>query len=111
MKIKTTPISNTKVLSVNPSGYASAPTISRAWNVTALAQDFELTEEKTGNQIPFFIVPLTEGTITVGLADDSGTPHVISAAEIKAFLGQPMLYLIKKVYKTGTTVSSFNIGI
>lgn len=111
MKIKTVPVSNNKVLPVNPSGYSSAPTISRAWNIQALSQDFELTEGSTGNQIPFFIIPLMEGKLVVGLADDPGTPYTISEIETKAHQGQPMLYLIKKVYFAGTAVLSFNIGI
>lgn len=111
MRITNIPVSNTKVLTVNPGGYASAPTISRAWNITGLTQDFELIDNNTGNQIPFFIVPLVEGKLVVGLADDSGTPYTISEAEVKANQGQPMLYLVKKIYLSGTTALSFNIGI
>lgn len=111
MKIKVVNVSNSKVLTVTPGGNSASPVISRGWNVAALPQDFDLIDDATEREIPFFIIPLTEGTISVGLADDSGTPYLISAAETKAFLGQPMLYLVKRVFKTGTTITSFNVGI
>lgn len=111
MQITSVPVNNTRVLSVTASGYPSSPTISRAWNITGMSEDFELTNSNDGNQIPFFIIPLSEGDVVVGLADDPGTPYKISSEEIKVFIGQPMLYLIKKVYVNGTTVGAFNIGI
>lgn len=111
MEITSIPVNNTRVLSVTPSGYPSSPTISRAWNISGMSEDFELTNSSDGNQIPFFIIPLSEGDIVVGLADDPGTPYKISAEEVKSFLGQPMLYLIKKIYVNGTTTGTFSIGI
>lgn len=111
MEIQLANVSNSKVLVVTPSGNSSTPTISRGWNIPTFTNDFELINKRTKDNVPFFVTPLTEGSIVVGLADDSGTPYTISEIEVTAFIGQPMLYLIKKIYKAGTTVTSFNIGI
>lgn len=111
MEIKLANVSNSKVLMVTPGGNSSTPTISRAWNIDLQGQDFELIDNKTKDNVSFFVIPITKGAMVVGLADDPGTPYTISEAEITTFQGQPMLYLVKKVYAAGTTVTSFNIGI
>lgn len=94
----------------SPQGYPLPALITRAWNISSVSEDVVL-EDQNGNKIPFIVVPLTEGEMKVGLADNPGEPFLISSAEITASVGIPLMYLITRVYKEGTTVTNFNIGI
>lgn len=92
------------------SGEICPALISHAINITSLEEDLVLTNKNNGNQIPFVIIPLSEGEMTVELLNGDG-PFTITATEIKASLGTPMFYLCKKVYRSGTTVTDFTVGI
>lgn len=111
MEITRVNVNNNRTMMVNPSGFTSAVTISRAWNLSSLTEDFVLVNKETNEEIPFFIIPISEGSIKVGLADDPGTPYTISEAEVAANQGTPMLYLVKRIFKTGTTTPLLNVGI
>ena len=56
----------------------------------------------------FKIIPETAGVIKVVLAgssDDETKVFTITAAQVTAWLGKPMPFLIYKVVKTGTTAT------
>lgn len=82
--------------------------ISNAINIQSLSEDLVL-EDQNGQQIPFVIIPLSEGAITVELVGNT-SPYVIQEAEVTASLGLPLFYLVRKVFKTGTTVTNMNVG-
>lgn len=72
--------------------------------------NFNQSAEK-GQYEGFFIVPLVAGQITVQLfgQEDGGT-FIIDAAEVTAYLGQPLPYRCKVIISgAGTTVNSMNI--
>lgn len=110
MKATIIRVSNNKSQITNPNGYSIPALISRAWNFSEITEDIFL-EDQSGNTIPFIIIPLVKGNLVVGLVDDPGTPFTISEAETEAFIGSPMMYLVSRIYSTGTTVISLNIGI
>ena len=94
----------------SPNGFPIPSLITRGWNFTSTTEDIFIENEQ-GQKFPFVIVPLSEGTITVGLADNPGEKYVIQAEEVSASIGHPMMYLIERVYMEGTTVTNFNIGL
>lgn len=112
MDINFVPVTGNKVQLMSPAGFPSPVTITRAWNFTAApTEDIYLKDKSSNRIIPFIIIPIATGAISVGLAGDEGTPYLISAEEVAANKGLPMIYLVTRIYSSGTTLSSFNIGI
>jgi hypothetical protein len=60
--------------------------------------------------IGVYIIPLTTGTIKVQLLDQTGTDYyTYSAEEVDAYKGRPFEGRVKKILKTGTTVTSLKV--
>ncbi len=110
MKANIVRVNTNRAQITSPQGFPVPAIITRAWNLTSISEDFFI-ESQSGAKIPFVIIPLSEGEITVGLADNPGEKFVISSTEVTAFLGSPMMYLIERIYAEGTTVTKFNVGI
>lgn len=108
MQIKHTQSSANRNFQVNPNGTLGPNTISRAWNFSSIAEDIVL-ENQSGGGLNFIIIPLSEGTIKVQLA--GGEDYTITEEEVQTFIGSPMLYLVRKIYQEGTTVTNLTIGI
>ena len=108
MQIKHIQSSANRNFQVNPNGTLGPNTISRAWNFSSITEDIVL-ENESGVLIGFVVIPLAEGTIKVQLA--GGEDYTITEEEIQTFIGSPMLYLCKKIYQQGTTVTNLTIGI
>lgn len=88
-------------------GEAAPSLISSAWNFATIDKDIELTDQN-GQEVPFVVIPLSEGAIKVILT--GGMEYTISEAEVSANLGSPLMYMVQKVLKDGTTVTSLSIG-
>lgn len=77
-------------------------------NMAALSSNFTLGETGIQN-IPnaFKIIPETAGQIVVVLAgyEDEGLTFTITAAQVTAYTGKPLPFLISRVVKTGTTAT------
>lgn len=110
MKATIIRVSTNKAQITSPNGFPVPALITQAWNFSAITEDIFL-EDQNGAIIPFVIVPLEKGTISVGLANNPGTPFTITEAETSAFLGSPMMYLVSRIYPIGTTVGNLTIGI
>lgn len=110
MKANINNISLSRVQNANPNGFLSPNTISQAWNFSSITEDIFIENEK-GKHIPFILIPLTEGEIKVKLAGNTGEVYTISAEEVSAFLGSPMLYLVDTVMQAGTTITKLSIGL
>lgn len=97
---------NYKTQIASGDGFVCPPLITNGQNITSFTEDLELPDQK-----PFILIPLEEGTIRVRLAgQQTFDTYDISEAEVTASIGLPLLYLVTKVYKAGTSISSFNIG-
>lgn len=105
--IKRTVTANSNKLITN-NGDAAPSLISSAWNFASIDEDITLTDQN-GQPVSFIIIPLVAGTIKVILA--GGMEYTISEAEVNASLGSPLMYMVQKIVKEGTTVSSLSIGI
>lgn len=105
--IKRTVTANSNKL-VTTNGEAAPSLISSAWNFATIEEDIVLTDQN-GQEVPFVIIPLSEGDIKVVLS--GGKEYIISEAEVSANLGSPLMYMVQKIVKEGTTVSSLSIGI
>ena len=105
--IKRTVTANSNKLITN-NGDAASSLISSAWNFASIDEDITLTDQN-GQPVSFVIIPLVAGTIKVILA--GGMEYTISEAEVNASLGSPLMYMVQKIVKEGTTVSSLSIGI
>lgn len=105
--VKRTVIANSNKL-ITTNGEAAPSLISSAWNLSDINEDIVLTDQN-GQEVPFIIVPLSEGTIKVILT--GGMEYTISEAEVNANIGNPLMYMVQKIVKEGTTVSSLSIGI
>lgn len=102
---RTVTVNSNKLVTNN--GEAAPSLISNAWNFALIDADIELTDQN-GNKVPFVIIPLTEGAIKVILT--GGMEYVISEAEVSANIGQPMMYMVQRIIKEGTTVTSLSVG-
>lgn len=109
MEINYIPVNSNKVALTNPSGFPIPLVFTSAWNFPSISEDVFLMDKKTGDFLPFLIVPLSEGTISVELA--SGVDYVIQEAEVQANVGLPLLYLVRRIHQAGTTVTTLTIGI
>lgn len=105
--IKRTVTANSNKLITN-NGDAAPSLISSAWNFASIDEDITLTDQN-GQPVSFVIIPLAAGIIKVILA--GGMEYTISEAEVSASLGSPLMYMVQKIVKEGTTVSSLSIGI
>lgn len=92
---------------ITTNGEAAPSLISSAWNFATIDKDIELTDQN-GQEVPFVVIPLSEGTIKVILT--GGMEYTISETEVSANMGQPLMYMVQKVLKEGTTVTSLSIG-
>lgn len=105
--IKRTVTANSNKLITN-NGDAAPSLISSAWNFASIDEDITLIDQN-GQPVSFVIIPLVAGAIKVILA--GGMEYTISEAEVNASLGSPLMYMVQKIVKEGTTVSSLSIGI
>lgn len=105
--IKRTVTANSNKLITN-NGDAAPSLISSAWNFASIDEDITLTDQN-GQPVSFVIIPLAAGIIKVILA--GGMEYTISEAEVSANIGNPLMYMVQKIVKEGTTVSSLSIGI
>ena len=87
---------------------AAPSLISSAWNFATIDKDIVLIDQN-GQEVPFVVIPLSEGTIKVILT--GGMEYTISEAEVSTNIGMPLMYMVQKIVKEGTTVSSLSIGI
>lgn len=104
--IKRTVTANSNKL-ITTNGEATPSLISSAWNLSDINEDIVLTDQN-GQEVPFIIVPLSEGTIKVILT--GGMEYTISEAEVSANLGSPLMYMVQKILKEGTTATNLSIG-
>lgn len=104
--IKRTVTANSNKL-ITTNGEAAPSLISSAWNLSDINEDIVLTDQN-GQEVPFIIVPLSEGTIKVILT--GGMEYTISEAEVSAYLGSPLMYMVQKILKEGTTATNLSIG-
>lgn len=105
--IKRTVTANSNKLITN-NGDTAPSLISSAWNFTSIDEDITLIDQN-GQPVSFVIIPLAAGSIKVILA--GGMEHTISEAEVNANIGNPLMYMVQKIVKEGTTVTSLSIGI
>lgn len=105
--IKRTVTANSNKL-ITTNGEAAPSLISSAWNFATIDKDITLIDQN-GQLVSFVIIPLAVGTIKVILA--GGMEYTISEAEVSANIGNPLMYMVQKIVKEGTTVSSLSIGI
>ena len=92
---------------ITTNGEAAPSLISSAWNFTAIDKDSVLIDQN-GQEVPFVVIPLSEGTIKVILT--GGMEYTISETEVSANMGQPLMYMVQKIVKEGTTVTNLSIG-
>ena len=104
--IKRTVTANSNKLITN-SGEAAPSLISSAWSFATIEEDITLTDQN-GQLVSFVIIPLAAGTIKVILA--GGMEHTISEAEVNANIGNPLMYMVQKIVKEGTTATNLSIG-
>lgn len=105
--VKRTVTANSNKL-ITTNGEAVPSLISSAWNLSDINEDIVLIDQN-GQKVSFVIIPLSEGAIKVILS--GGMEYTISEAEVNASLGSPLMYMVQKIVKEGTTVSSLSIGI
>ena len=105
--IKRTVTANSNKL-VTTNGDAAPSLISSAWNFASIDEDITLTDQN-GQPVSFVIIPLVAGAIKVILAGEM--EYTISEAEVNANLGNPLMYMVQRIIKEGTTVTSLSIGI
>lgn len=105
--IKRTVTANSNKL-ITTNGEAAPSLISSAWNFATIKEDIELTDQN-GQEVPFVVIPLSKGVIKVVLS--GGMEYTISEAEVSANLGMPIMYMVQKILKDGTTATSLSIGI
>lgn len=105
--IKRTVTANSNKLITN-NGDAASSLISSAWNFATIDEDITLIDQN-GQPVSFVIIPLAAGSIKVILA--GGMEYTISEAEVNANLGNPLMYMVQRIIKEGTTVTSLSIGI
>ena len=101
-----------KVTISNTEGFVSIVSISRGIEVGTLSKDFLASDISDRNAVPYFlIIPLSEGTIKVHFAGEPSKAkyYIISEAEVKAYIGTALPYLIDAVLQESTT-ATFNIG-
>lgn len=104
--VKRTVTANSNKL-ITTNGEAAPSLISSAWNLSDINEDIVLVDQN-GQKVPFVIIPLSEGDIKVVLS--GGMEYTISEAEVSANLGSPLMYMVQKILKEGTTVASLSIG-
>lgn len=110
MEINYIPVNSNKVALTNPSGFPIPLVFTSAWNFPSISEDIYLSDSRDESFIPFRVIPLSEGKLSVELA--SGQEFVISEVEVKASQGIPLRYLVKRIHRdSNTTVTSLNIGI
>lgn len=79
-----------------------------ALNMTTAGADYLMNQDK--QPVGFYIIPLTAGVINVQLLDQTGSEsYQFSAAEVDAYLGRPFEGRVKKIIKTGTTVTGIKV--
>lgn len=105
--VKRTVTANSNKL-ITTNGEAVPSLISSAWNLSDINEDIVLIDQNE-QEVPFVVIPLSEGTIKVILT--GGMEYTISEAEVSANIGNPLMYMVQKIVKEGTTVSSLSIGI
>lgn len=77
-------------------------------NITTAVGD--LTFDNPPYSIGVYIIPLTSGTIKVQLLDQGDDEYYIySTTEVDAYIGRPIEGRIKKIFKSGTTVTGIKI--
>lgn len=104
--IKRTVTANSNKL-ITTNGEAAPSLISSAWSFATIDKDIVLIDQN-GQEVPFVIIPLSEGTIKVILT--GGMEYTISEAEVSANLGSPLMYMVQKILKEGTTATNLSIG-
>lgn len=105
--VKRTVTANSNKL-ITTNGEAAPSLISSVWNLSDINEDIVLIDQN-GQEVPFVIIPLSEGTIKVILT--GGMEYTISEVEVSANIGMPLMYMVQKIVKEDTTVSSLSIGI
>lgn len=104
--VKRSVTANSNKLITN-NGDATPSLISSAWNFASIDEDITLIDQN-GQSVSFVIIPLAAGTIKVILA--GGMEYTISEAEVSANLGSPLMYMVQKILKEGTTATNLSIG-
>ena len=104
--IKRTVTANSNKL-ITTNGEAAPSLISSAWNLSDINEDIALVDQN-GQKVPFVIIPLSEGDIKVVLS--GGMEYTISETEVSANLGSPLMYMVQKILKEGTTATNLSIG-
>ena len=100
--VKRTVTANSNKL-ITTNGEAAPSLISSAWNLSDINEDIVLTDQN-GQEVPFIIVPLSKVILTGGME------YTISEAEVSANLGSPLMYMVQKILKEGTTATNLSIG-
>ena len=60
--------------------------------------------------IGVYVIPLTSGTLKVMLLDQIGSEsYTYAEAEVTAYLGRPFEGRVKKIFTSGTTVTSVKV--
>ena len=104
--IKRTVAANSNKL-ITTNGEAAPSLISSAWKFATIDKDIVLIDQN-GQEVPFVIIPLSEGAIKVILS--GGMEYTISEAEVSANIGMPLMYMVQKILKEGTTATNLSIG-
>lgn len=77
-------------------------------NITTAAGD--LIFDNPPYPIGVYIIPLVSGTIKVQLLDQEGDDYyTYSSAEVDAYIGRPIEGRVKRIFKTGTTVTGIKV--
>ena len=104
--VKRTVTANSNKL-ITTNGEAAPSLISSVWNLSDINEDIVLIDQN-GQEVPFVIIPLSEGTIKVILT--GGMEYTISEVEVSANIGMPLMYMVQKILKEGTTATNLSIG-
>lgn len=104
--IKRTVTANSNKL-ITTNGEAAPSLISSAWNFATIKEDIVLIDQN-GQEVPFVVIPLSEGAIKVILS--GGMEYTISEAEVSTNIGMPLMYMVQKILKEGTTATNLSIG-
>lgn len=104
--VKRTVTANSNKL-ITTNGEAAPSLISSAWNFATIDKDIVLTDQN-GQEVPFVIIPLSKGAIKVILS--GGMEYTISEAKVSTNIGMPLMYMVQKILKEGTTATNLSIG-
>ena len=104
--VKRTVTANSNKLITN-NGDAAPSLISSAWNFASIDEDITLIDQN-GQPVSFIIIPFAAGTNKMIFA--GGMEYTILETGVNANIGNPLMYMVQKIVKEGTTVTSLSIG-